>query len=128
MDASKQTISPLRQRMIEDMRMRKFGEKTQSQYLRAVKQFAKHLGRSPDTASVEELRRGIHKLLTGPIVPVYVRPLVTTAGLSGRGPELYFRKLPRAGGRAVSRALHLLILWPSAPKNRVWEGEGFGCK
>ena len=49
-------ISPLRQRMIEDMRMRKFGEKTQSQYVRAVRQFAKYLGRSPDTASVEELR------------------------------------------------------------------------
>ena len=49
-------ISPLRQRMIEDMRMRKFGEKTQSQYIRAVRQFGKYLGRSPDTASVEELR------------------------------------------------------------------------
>jgi len=49
-------ISPLRQRMIEDMRMRKFGEKTQSQYVRAVRQFGKYLGRSPDTASVEELR------------------------------------------------------------------------
>jgi len=49
-------ISPLRQRMIEDMRMRKLGEKTQSQYVRAVRQFGKYLGRSPDTASVEELR------------------------------------------------------------------------
>ena len=49
-------ISPLRQRMVEDMRMRKFGEKTQSQYVRAVRQFGKYLGRSPDTASVEELR------------------------------------------------------------------------
>ena len=48
--------SPLRQRMIEDMRMRKFGEKTQYHYVRAVRQFAKYLGRSPDSASVEELR------------------------------------------------------------------------
>lgn len=56
METPKPAASPLRQRMIEDMRMRKFGEKTQSQYLRAVHQFAKHLGRSPDTASVEELR------------------------------------------------------------------------
>ena len=52
MDTPTSGISPLRQRMIEDMRMRKFGEKTQSQYLRAVRQFAKYLGRSPDTASV----------------------------------------------------------------------------
>ena len=49
-------ISPLRQRMTDDMRMRKLGEKTQYHYLRAVRQFAKHLGRSPDTASVEDLR------------------------------------------------------------------------
>jgi integrase/recombinase XerD len=56
METQKPSISPLRQRMIEDMRMRKFGEKTQSNYLRAVRQFAKYLGRSPDTASVEELR------------------------------------------------------------------------
>lgn len=56
MDTPTSCISPLRQRMIEDMRMRKFGEKTQYQYLRAVRQFAKYLGRSPDTASVGDLR------------------------------------------------------------------------
>jgi len=50
-------ITPLRQRMIDDMRMRKLTEKTQSHYLHAVRQFAGFVGRSPDTASVEELRR-----------------------------------------------------------------------
>ena len=49
-------VSPLRQRMIDDMRMRKFGDKTQSDYLRAVRNFTKYLGRSPDTAAVEDLR------------------------------------------------------------------------
>ena len=49
-------ISPLRQRMIDDMRMRKLCDKTQTSYLRAVSQFAKYLGRSPDTATVEDLR------------------------------------------------------------------------
>jgi integrase/recombinase XerD len=49
-------ISPLRQRMIDDMRMRKFGEKTQLDYVRAVRNFTKYLKRSPDTASVEDLR------------------------------------------------------------------------
>jgi site-specific recombinase XerD len=49
-------ISPLRQRMIDDMRMRKFGEKTQLDYVRAVRNFTKYLGRSPDTARVEDLR------------------------------------------------------------------------
>ena len=56
MDTSKQTISPLRQRMLDDMRMRKFGEKTQLDYVRAVRNFTKYLGRSPDSATVEELR------------------------------------------------------------------------
>ena len=50
-------ISPLRQRMIDDMRMRKLSPKTQASYIRIVKRFAKFLGRSPDTANVEELRR-----------------------------------------------------------------------
>ena len=50
-------ISPLRQRMLEDMRMRKLTEKTQGHYLRAVRRFTAYLGRLPDTASAEELRR-----------------------------------------------------------------------
>lgn len=57
MDSSTKGISPLRQRMIEDMRMRKLADKTQSAYIRAVRQFAAFLGRSPDTATVEDLRR-----------------------------------------------------------------------
>ena len=56
MTASPHRISPLRQRMIEDMRMRKLGDKTQAGYVRAVRYFAKYLGRSPDTATVEDLR------------------------------------------------------------------------
>ena len=42
-------ISPLRQRMIEDMTIRKFTPKTQHDYLQRVKHFAAFLGRSPDT-------------------------------------------------------------------------------
>nr|WP_315591680.1 site-specific integrase [uncultured Cupriavidus sp.] len=57
MSVATPTISPLRQRMIEDMRMRKLADKTQAQYLRTVHQFAAFLGRSPDTASTEDLRR-----------------------------------------------------------------------
>ena len=39
------------QRVIDDMRMRKLSDKTQSHYLRAVRQLAGFLGRSPDTAN-----------------------------------------------------------------------------
>ena len=50
-------ISPLRQRMIEDMRLRKLSEKTQSGYIRWVREFTRFLGRAPDTATGEDLRR-----------------------------------------------------------------------
>jgi integrase/recombinase XerD len=50
-------ISPLRRRMIEDMRMCKLATHTQSGYIRAVRHFSGWLGRSPDTASAEDLRR-----------------------------------------------------------------------
>ena len=46
----------LRQRMIEDMRIRAIGETTQKGHIRAVKHFATFLGRSPDTATPDELR------------------------------------------------------------------------
>jgi integrase/recombinase XerD len=54
---SAEAISPLRRRMIEDMSVRKFGEKTQHDYIRHIEAFAKFLGRSPDTATGEDLRR-----------------------------------------------------------------------
>ena len=56
MDSATQGTTPLRRRMIDDMRMRNLADKTQSHYIRAVRQLAGFLGRSPDTASVEDLR------------------------------------------------------------------------
>ncbi len=53
----KHCISPLRQRMLEDMTMRKLSQKTQSAYICAVRKLAQFLHRSPDTASAGELRR-----------------------------------------------------------------------
>lgn len=62
MDAStqspqSQSISPLRQRMLDDMHMRKLADKTQSQYIRAVRRLTQYLGRSPHTATAEDLRK-----------------------------------------------------------------------
>ena len=60
------TISPLRQRMIEDMTVRSFTAKTQSDYIRSVRNLAAFLGRSPDTATAEDLRRfQLHLTETG---------------------------------------------------------------
>jgi integrase/recombinase XerD len=52
-----QAISPLRRRMIEDMTIRKFAPKTQHDYVQRVKNFTAFLGRSPDTATFEDVRR-----------------------------------------------------------------------
>src|SRR3978361_683036 len=50
-------ISPLRQRLSADMTMRRFSYETQRNYIRDVRRFATFLGRSPDTATAEDLRR-----------------------------------------------------------------------
>ena len=50
------TVSPLRQRMIEDMIARGLGRNTQRNHIRAGKLFAAYLKRSPDTATPDDVR------------------------------------------------------------------------
>jgi integrase/recombinase XerD len=50
------TITPLRQRMIEDMNARNLSEGTQRGHIRACKRFAAFLKRSPDTAEADDVR------------------------------------------------------------------------
>jgi site-specific recombinase XerD len=50
-------ISPLRQRLIDDMTIRRLSPKTKQHYIRHVKNFADFVGRSPDKASAEDVRR-----------------------------------------------------------------------
>jgi site-specific recombinase XerD len=78
MNATTPAVSPLRQRMIDDMRMRKLEPKTQSGYIRAVRRFTEYLRRSPDTAAVEDLRRfQLHMVDTG------TSPITLNATLCG---------------------------------------------
>ena len=49
-------ITPLRQRMIEDMTIRNLSPTTQASYVHWVKSFARHIGRSPDRATLEDVR------------------------------------------------------------------------
>lgn len=51
------SISPLRQRLIDDMTMRHFSSETQRNYIRDVGRFGTWLGRSPHTATAEDVRR-----------------------------------------------------------------------
>ncbi len=77
MSQSTQTTSVLRQRMIDDMRMRKLSDKTQSHYIRAVRQLARFLGRTPDTATVEDLRNYQLHLVDNGISPVSLNAAIT---------------------------------------------------
>jgi integrase/recombinase XerD len=49
-------MTPLRQRMLEDMQIRNLSPHTQTTYVQQVTQFARHFGRSPDTLGPEEIR------------------------------------------------------------------------
>ena len=65
-----EAVSALRRRMIEDMTIRKFAPKTQHDYVQRVKNFAAFLGRSPDAASFEDVRRyQLHLAASGVGVP-----------------------------------------------------------
>ena len=77
MTTSTEVISPLRQRMIDDMRMRRLAPKTQEGYLRVVRQFTVFLGRSPDTATVEDLRRYQLHLVDHGVSPVSLNAAIT---------------------------------------------------
>lgn len=66
-----EATSPLRRRMIEDMTIRKLAPKTQEGYIRTVKNFAAFIGRSPETASLEDVRRfQLHLAENGARAPV----------------------------------------------------------
>jgi site-specific recombinase XerD len=100
-------ISDLRRRMLEDMAIRRFGEKTQHDYIKHVETFAIFLGRSPDTATAEDLRRfQVHQTQQGSKPPkMYTQVsalrffLKTTLGRLDLAHQLarvdYPRKLPR---------------------------------
>jgi integrase/recombinase XerD len=54
---STRTINPLRQSVIDDMTARQVGPRTQKAYIRSCKRFAAFLGRSPETATADDIRR-----------------------------------------------------------------------
>ena len=73
-----EAMSPLRRRMIEDMTIRKFALKSQHDYLQRVKNFAAFLGRSPDKASFEDVRRYLLHLTTSGVGVPTINQTVST--------------------------------------------------
>jgi site-specific recombinase XerD len=67
---TEKAINPLRQRLIDDMTIRRLSPKTKQHYIRHVKNFADFIGRSPDKATAEDVRRYQLQLATiGTTVP-----------------------------------------------------------
>ena len=56
-------MTALRQRMIEDMKLRNFSPNTQQAYIRAVATFAKHFKKSPQELAAEHVREYLLHLL-----------------------------------------------------------------
>ncbi|MGF6266949.1 integrase/recombinase XerD [Paraburkholderia youngii] len=98
MTSSQPAVSPLRQRMIDDMRMRQLSPKTQYAYLRVVREVARFLHRSPDTASAEDLRRYQLHLVDHGTSPVSLNAAITGLKfffeITLRQPELMARMQP----------------------------------
>ncbi len=74
---SEKPINPLRQRMLDDMNIRRFTPDTQRDYIRSVKKLAAFLGRSPDTATAEDLRAFQLHLTEAGVQPPTINATVT---------------------------------------------------
>ena len=81
---TEKAISPLRQRLVEDMTIRRLGPKTQHDYIRHVKSFADFLGRSPDKATAEDVRRYQLRLAS-------IGATVPTVNVSATALRFFFR-------------------------------------
>ena len=133
---SETPVSPLRQRMLEDMSVRRFTPDTQREYIRAVKRLAAFLGRSPDTATREELRSfQLHLTETGtrpPTINATVTALRFFFRVTLDRPEttrhLVFvyepRKLPRV--LSTEEVLRLLEAAPS-PQHKAALSVAYGA-
>jgi len=77
METTSRPGAPLRHRMLDNMSMRMFAEHTQEGYIRAVRKPAAFLGRSPDTATTEDLRRFQLHLVDAGTGPVTINATIT---------------------------------------------------
>ena len=95
--------TPLRERMIEDMRIRGLGGKSQQAHIRAIKDFASFLGHSPDTATPEELRAYQLHMTDTEVTPSVYNARITalrfffsmTCGRDEMKRHMQFRTAPR---------------------------------
>src|ERR1700716_3241942 len=129
-------ISPLRQRMIEDMNARKLCAGTQTGHIRSCKRFAAFLKRSPDTATAEDIRLfQLHLAETG--VSISTRNCIMTGlrflfRVTLRRPdlaaEIYHLREPQKIPLVMSPdETKRLLAVASSLKARILLGLGYGC-
>jgi site-specific recombinase XerD len=112
-DSSPQPISPLRARMIEDMTVHGFNERTRGHYVRHVRAFAAFIGRSPDTATAEDVRLfQLHQTRSG------VQPPSINGAVSAL--RFFFTV-------TLDRPVTLLLQAASAPKYKAAFGTAYGA-
>src|SRR5262245_4478471 len=129
-------VTPLRQRMIEDMNARKLCAGTQTGHIRACKRFASFLKRSPDTATLEDIRRfQLHLAETGVSICTHN---ITMTGLRflfrvtlrrlDLAAEMYHLRAPQKIPLVIStdEAKRLLAVADSL-KTRVMLSLSYGC-
>ena len=133
---SSSPTTPLRQRMIEDMSIRQFGEKTQSDYVRVVADFARFLGRSPDQAEPEDLRRYQLHLASAGASPAKMNASVSalrfffkiTLGRQGYGERLAtVRKEDRLPEVLSPEEVALLLHCAPSLKHKAALSIAYGC-
>ena len=116
MNATTPGVTPLRQRMLDDMRMRKLERKTQTCYIRAVRRLAMFLGRSPDTATVEDLRRfQMH------LVDAGTSPITINATLSGLK---FFFRVTLSRGEVLAKVHPVRVPRPVEKAIGLWRFDG----
>src|SRR5713226_3644185 len=133
---SMDTVSPLRQRMIEDMNARRLGAGTQRGHIRSCKQFAAFLERSPDTATAEDIRRfQLHLSETGASICNRNRIMTglrflfrVTLRRLDLAAEIYHLREPQKIPLVMSQdETRRLLAVASSLKVRVLLSLGYGC-
>src|SRR5437016_4007616 len=130
------TISPLRQRMIEDMNARKLCAGTQRGHISSCKRFAAFLKRSPDTATLEDIRRfQLHLAETGASICTRNRIMTglrflfrVTLRRLDLAEEIYHIREPQKLPLVMSvDEMKRLLAVASSLKTRVLLSLGYGC-
>ena len=133
---SPNTVSPLRQRMIEDMNARKLCAGTQTGHIRSCKRFAAFLKRPPDTATLEDIRRfQLHLSETGASICTRNRIMTglrflfrVTLRRLDLAAEIYHLREPQKIPLVMSpEETRRLLAMASSLKVRVLLSLGYGC-